>query len=78
MESNRLKGRFWGKDHFDESEYPYIARHCPLSDTARCSSKPTDRAYKLFDADCLYLLVWCFTSTNENLVYAHLKATRES
>ncbi len=23
-------------------------------------------------------LVWCFTSTNENLVYAHLKPTRES
>ncbi|EFW81831.1 ISPsy18, transposase, truncated [Pseudomonas savastanoi pv. glycinea str. B076] len=23
-------------------------------------------------------LVWCFTSTNENIVYAHLKPTRES
>ncbi|PPS31984.1 transposase, partial [Pseudomonas amygdali pv. morsprunorum] len=22
--------------------------------------------------------VWCFTSTNENIVYAHLKPTRES
>ncbi|RMU79781.1 Mg chelatase-related protein [Pseudomonas syringae pv. aptata] len=27
---------------------------------------------------CDGVLVWCFTSTNENMVYAHLKPTRES
>jgi hypothetical protein len=29
----------------------------PLSDSACRSAKPTDRAYKLFDGDGLYLLV---------------------
>lgn len=29
----------------------------PLSDSAYRSAKPTDRAYKLFDGDGLYLLV---------------------
>ena len=29
----------------------------PLSDSACRSAKPTDRAYKLFDGDSLYLLV---------------------
>ena len=29
----------------------------PLSDSAYRSAKPTDRAYKLFDGDSLYLLV---------------------
>ncbi|WP_218962286.1 hypothetical protein, partial [Pseudomonas syringae] len=26
---------------------------------------------------CSASLMWCFTSTNENMVYAHLKPTRE-
>ena len=57
MDSNRFKGRVWDTGHFDKREYPYVAHHSSALHAACRLAKPTDRAYKLFDGDGLYLLV---------------------
>ncbi|MCP2225837.1 hypothetical protein OKW12_001236 [Pseudomonas silensiensis] len=40
----------------------------PLSDAACRSAKPTDRAYKLFDGDGLYLYAKAGVSDTSNLM----------
>jgi hypothetical protein len=56
--ASRFRGNVWDKVDSIKGFTLMARTTAPLTDTACRSAKPTDRPYKLFDGDGLYLLVY--------------------